>query len=92
MRHHSCTIPQLRRLVWVLSAPGAYRGALLLAPDAEAEARIAASLGEEDRGVLAEFGWQEGCGVRTMLNFQGMYMQSFMLVYTLISLRRAVDP
>lgn len=68
---HDVVTTQLRRLVWVLSAPGAHRGALLLAPDAEVDARITASLGEEERRVLSEFGWQAGCGVRTMLNFQG---------------------
>lgn len=69
-----CRITQLRRLVLVLSAPSAHRGALLLTPDAEAEAHIAASLSEEARRVLADFGWQAGCGLRTMLNFQGVLL------------------
>lgn len=48
-----------------------HRGALLLISDDDADAHIAASLGVEERQVLTDFGWQQGCGIRTMLNFQG---------------------
>ncbi len=63
---------QIQRLVWVLSTPGMHRGALLLVSDEDADAHIVSTLGVEEQQVLRDFGWQQGCGIRTMLNFQGV--------------------